>query len=177
MEFTTLFTPTNISSESRARAFLWLTYHYLESSSTDLDDYDTIKSTGNPFCDTQRPGKAPAFVRLTPEEQEKENVDSEEEKALGAKLVEQRLSIINAQAASKGNKDKTSTVPTEDDESLASGSELKGKGKSRGNPKGPKEKKASGNNLRKDTLKEQAWDIEYPPHKPIDDDAFSDSKC
>jgi Ino eighty subunit 1 len=101
LDFLDLFLPIQFSSSSRARAFLWLIYYYLEfpSSSVSLpdeDDYDgdgSSASATNPFADKyalRHPGKIPLLKTLTPEEMASENVDSEEEKLWGEKMLLQR---------------------------------------------------------------------------------------
>ncbi|KAF7789895.1 hypothetical protein EIP86_000843 [Pleurotus ostreatoroseus] len=75
------FSPINISSESRARAFLWLLYHYHEAPSR------------NPFDDEasrKRPGIIPTLETLSDEEAKLENVDTPEEIEWGRKMTEQR---------------------------------------------------------------------------------------
>lgn len=70
--FLDLFLPhKKTSSEDRARVFLWLIYHYLESSAAP-----------NPFDDDysrKTPGRAPSLRSLTDAELAKENVDTQEE--------------------------------------------------------------------------------------------------
>ncbi|KAG6897329.1 hypothetical protein C0992_002387 [Termitomyces sp. T32_za158] len=107
LDFTDLFICETLSSLSRARAFLWLCYHYLESSVEDSDDdYDNNDGPTNPFADSRR-GNIPTLVHLTDSEIAQENVDPEEENKLGEKLVLKRLEIVKAQGAkelSKHNK-------------------------------------------------------------------------
>ncbi|KAG6900160.1 hypothetical protein C0993_002089 [Termitomyces sp. T159_Od127] len=106
LDFTDLFLCETLSSLSRARAFLWLCYHYLESSVEDNDDDYDNDGPINPFADSRR-GNIPAFVHLSDTEIAKENVDSDEEKILADKLVLQRLEIVKTQGAkdlSKQNK-------------------------------------------------------------------------
>jgi hypothetical protein len=118
-DFVDLFLPIEASSLSRARVFLWLCYHYLESSSlsnSDEDDYDTPDTPdavvegqnlgNNPFCDPNRPGKPPSLNMLTTEEASLENVDSEEEKAIADRLVKQRVVFLQMQSLKDSNKDK-----------------------------------------------------------------------
>jgi len=80
-----LFLPINMSSSSRARAFLWLCYHYLESS-------DNSTNQRNPFDDPHvpHPHKIPPLVTLTPEEMEQENIDTEEELLWAERMTLQR---------------------------------------------------------------------------------------
>lgn len=85
LEWADLFTPVPYSSASRAQAFLWLCYHYLESN------------TGNPYADefaSTNPGLAPQLVPLTPEAMAAENVDASEELAWGVQMSEKRLEFL-----------------------------------------------------------------------------------
>jgi len=132
-EFLDLFLPIQVSSSSRARAFLWLIYHYLElpsssvSSSVGDDDYDgdgTSVPTTNPFADKHallHPGKIPLLKMLTPEEMELENVDEEEEKLWGEKMLSQRKEFQAKMDKAKDNK-KVATAAVEE---LAGPSERK----------------------------------------------------
>ena len=81
MDLLDFFCPVHISSESRARAFLWLCHHYYEGT------------TPNPFDDAQsrkKPGLIPVLETLSLEEAALENVDTAEEKAWGEKMTAQR---------------------------------------------------------------------------------------
>jgi Ino eighty subunit 1 len=85
LEWADLFTPVPYSSASRAQAFLWLCYHYLEST------------TGNPYADefaSNNPGLAPQLVPLTSEAMEAENVDTGEELAWGVQMAEKRREFL-----------------------------------------------------------------------------------
>lgn len=81
-----LFLPVDVSCKARARAFLWLCFHYLESP------------TGpNPFDDEyseEHAGKAPLLPRISEEERNLENVDTPDEIAWGEKMVEQRKTFL-----------------------------------------------------------------------------------
>ena len=73
-----------LSSKSRARAFLWLVWWYLES---DFSDQDALN---NPFGKGQEgegtdgpPIRVPSFEHLTETQADLENVDTEEEKQYG----------------------------------------------------------------------------------------------
>ena len=77
-----LFGPINVSSSSRAQAFLWLCFHYLDPSSP------------NPFADEfaqRNPGKLPLLKVITQDEMDAENVDTENEKQLVDRMIAQRL--------------------------------------------------------------------------------------
>ncbi|KAG6911809.1 hypothetical protein DXG01_000056 [Tephrocybe rancida] len=115
LDFTDLFVRENISSLSRARAFLWLCYHYLESPIEDTDDdYDDDTPT-NPFADSRR-GNLPTFIFLSDIEIIEENMDPDEEKVLAEKLVVQRLEILKTQGAKESARQNktTSTSATRD---------------------------------------------------------------
>ncbi|KAI0036678.1 hypothetical protein K488DRAFT_40692 [Vararia minispora EC-137] len=97
VEFIDLFLPTNISSACRARAFLWMIFHYHEGSSIP-----------NPFGDDyslQYPGKVPWLQRMTVEEQQLENRDPPEEIEWGKKMAHQR-SLFLQELVSGGESDK-----------------------------------------------------------------------
>jgi Ino eighty subunit 1 len=82
VEFLDLFLPTNIASECRARAFLWLIFHYHEG-----------QDIPNPFADAYSqkfPNKVPWLRRMTVEEQQLENRDTPEELVWGKKMGQQR---------------------------------------------------------------------------------------
>ncbi|KAK0505888.1 hypothetical protein EDD18DRAFT_9523 [Armillaria luteobubalina] len=145
LEFIDLFLPVDVSSASRARAFLWLCYHFHEATSAvNEDDYDTEVLSVNPFCDSHRPVKAPAFVMITRAEAEKENVDTEEEVARAEKSVSHRNDIIN-----KASTMSTSKVVHNDEGNVP---EVKPKGKrNTGVPMTLKEKKE----------RKALWDKQY----------------
>ena len=104
----------HFSSESRARAFLWLLYHYHEAPSP------------NPFDDEQsrrHPGLVPHLEPLSAEEASLENVDTPDEKAWGAKMSDQRRIFL-------ANKD---ALMIEDDGLKSKGRSMKrGRGRGRG---------------------------------------------
>ena len=83
-----------LSSKSRAKAFLWLIWHYLES------DFSPAMALQNPFGagrvgnEGTDPFKVPSFEHLTEEQAEAENVDTEEEKAYGETKRLERIRIL-----------------------------------------------------------------------------------
>ncbi|THU94854.1 hypothetical protein K435DRAFT_724244 [Dendrothele bispora CBS 962.96] len=143
VDFADLFLPIAVSSLSRARVFLWLCYHHLEApSSTNDDDYDSDATvTENPFSDSNRPGKAPALIMLTPEEVALENVDPDDEKQLGDKLITQRAQFVQAQSAKESNKSGNKAAG-DDAESVVSVDSVKPK-----TARTPKEKKNTKSSL------------------------------
>ncbi|KAH7883773.1 hypothetical protein F5I97DRAFT_1930008 [Phlebopus sp. FC_14] len=82
LNFLDLFLPINISSADRARAFLWLVYHYLEGPD-QLNPFDDDHSR-------QNPGKVPRLPRLSDAEMPEENVDTPEEIEWGEVMSAQR---------------------------------------------------------------------------------------
>lgn len=88
-----------MTSESRARAFLWLCHHYYEAT------------LPNPFDDAhsrKKPGHVPALETLSSEEAALENVDTPEEKEWGEKMTAQRKVFM-------ANKDKLDDIAPEDE--------------------------------------------------------------
>jgi len=90
-DFFDLFTRSTLSSKTRADAFLWLIWWYLES------DFSTEASQANPFgrgtagSESTKPIMVPRLDVLTDDEANAENVDTEEERAFGvAKRLERR---------------------------------------------------------------------------------------
>ena len=142
VDFLDLFLRTDISSASRAQAFLWLCYNYLESPSSSDDDYDEDSgSTSNPFSDPAKQPSPPSFSFLTEEEMAQENQESAEDIAMTDKLVSQRSRIIQTQSVKDSAKGSTKasvsgSVAGDDDDTPASvvGDEPKAKGKQRAAP-------------------------------------------
>ena len=90
IDFLDLFLPVKFSSPSRARAFLWLAFHYHEAPST------------NPFDGLHaRQRLVPDLVPLTDEEFELENVDPEDERNYAKKMTKLRIEFLakNARAS------------------------------------------------------------------------------
>jgi Ino eighty subunit 1 len=97
LNFLDLFLPANISSSDRARAFLWLIFHYLEEPNAP-----------NPFDDDysrkhQHLEKIPRLRRLTEAEQKLENVDTPEEIEWGQKMSSQRNTFLHKLVSSTEN--------------------------------------------------------------------------
>ena len=86
LDFMDLFLPHPLSSPSRARAFLWLIFHYYQGS-----------QAVNPFADEhalKNPGKMPRIQRLTEEEMNMENIDMPEEIEWAKRKSAQRSVIL-----------------------------------------------------------------------------------
>ncbi|KAJ4486372.1 hypothetical protein J3R30DRAFT_3446227 [Lentinula aciculospora] len=86
VNFLDLFLPKALASPDRAKAFLWVIYHYLESDEPP-----------NPFDAPHTrpiPGKAPYMRPLTHMEMIRENVDTAEELEWGRRMSAQRNSFL-----------------------------------------------------------------------------------
>ncbi|KAI0670060.1 hypothetical protein C8Q78DRAFT_976487 [Trametes maxima] len=86
VEFLDLFLPINLSSQSRARVFLWMMFHYLSGPDRP-----------NPFADEYsriNPGRVPRMRPLTREEQAQENVDPVDEIEWGKRMSTQRSNFL-----------------------------------------------------------------------------------
>ncbi|KJA26146.1 hypothetical protein HYPSUDRAFT_133643, partial [Hypholoma sublateritium FD-334 SS-4] len=92
LDFLDLFLRAEVSSASRAQAFLWLCFNYLEAPSSE-DEYDEAPPT-NPFADPAKPAAPPPFTLLTADEVLRENQDPPEDTAMAEKLVAQRNRIM-----------------------------------------------------------------------------------
>jgi hypothetical protein len=102
-----LFLPHPLSSPSRAKAFLWLVFHYYQGPQAP-----------NPFADEyaqKNPGKMPRIQRLTEEEMKTENVDLSEEVEWAKRKSAQRSIIlrdlIETEELEKKAKGKPSPLP------------------------------------------------------------------
>ena len=94
-DFFDLVIRSTLSSRSRAKAFLWLVWWYLES------DFSEHAALNNPFgrgLPGDEPGslpiKVPAFEHLTEEQANAENIDTEEEKVYGEMKRLERKQIL-----------------------------------------------------------------------------------
>jgi Ino eighty subunit 1 len=86
VEFVDLFLPISISSMARAKAFLWMIFHYHEGP-----------NMANPFADDharRNPGKVPWLLRLSRDEQTQENIDPPEELEWGRKMAQARSRFL-----------------------------------------------------------------------------------
>ncbi|KAJ6627196.1 hypothetical protein B0H10DRAFT_2210592 [Mycena sp. CBHHK59/15] len=181
MEFLDLFLPNDASSESRARAFLWLCYRYHEGPSAGPDDdYDGDAAGLNPFSDPGSPGKMPRLVILTPGKVAVENLDSEEEKALASRLVAQRETVMRDHLLKESFKEsKAKALP--DGESPAKAKSKRGGANAKAGPSTPSKRKAQTSRGPGNYIKEEA-DLEREGHylksldlmnanEPIDSDS------
>ncbi|KAK4169072.1 hypothetical protein QBC43DRAFT_227531 [Cladorrhinum sp. PSN259] len=95
-EFHDLVMKTNFSSESRAKAFLWIMWFYLESDFTEEGCDENPFGAGVDYgLDVANQG-VPRLVEMTPEEEEQENIDPEEEIVFGHLKQQTRAKIIEA---------------------------------------------------------------------------------
>jgi Ino eighty subunit 1 len=104
IDFLDLFLPIKLSSPSRARAFLWLAFHYHEAPSANPFDDDYAKS---------HLGFIPELIPLSGEEFEKENVDPEDERDYATKMTKMRMEFLakNAQGGEGNNPRDRKGVP------------------------------------------------------------------
>jgi len=130
LDFIDIFLRTDISSLSRAHAFLWLCYHYLEAPSADRDNNYDEDGPSNPFADHRR-SNMPSFVFLSQVETRLENNDPPEEIALADKLVAQRAEILRSHGEKESNKAliTASAMTLEGDEEVPGNTETKKKGR------------------------------------------------
>jgi len=93
-DFFDLVMKSGLSSRSRATAFLWLMWWYLES------DFSTKDALANPYGPGRRsrdaderemPIKCPQFEYLTDEQAQKENVDTQDEVDFGELKRKERV--------------------------------------------------------------------------------------
>ncbi|VDC01877.1 unnamed protein product [Peniophora sp. CBMAI 1063] len=115
------FTPVPFSSSSRARAFLWLVYHY----------YQCTEGTPNPFTgpdvSTSNSATIPPLSDLTQPEQDLENIDTPDELVYGEKMHKFRVDFMARTA------EDAASVATE-----AGGADTGGAGKAKGKGRGKK---------------------------------------
>jgi Ino eighty subunit 1 len=90
MDFYDLVMRTTLSSKSRAKAFLWLVWLYLESNFTDQDCLGNPFGHGKPNREKTKSCCVPDFEYLTEEQAVVENVDTAEETAFGELKQEER---------------------------------------------------------------------------------------
>jgi Ino eighty subunit 1 len=95
-DFYDLIMKEDMSSVSRARAFLWLMWFYLESDFTEEGAEENPFGPGVDYDVDVRNQGVPRFDYLTKEEEEAENVDTPEEKEYGFAKMRERKRIIEA---------------------------------------------------------------------------------
>ncbi|CAM1508355.1 Fc.00g052030.m01.CDS01 [Cosmosporella sp. VM-42] len=98
-EFHDLIMKTQYSSESRARAFLWLMWFYLESDFTEEGCEENPFGPGVDYgLDVANQG-VPKLVEMTEAEKKEENVDTQEEIDFGKAKQKTRAKILEADQA------------------------------------------------------------------------------
>ena len=98
-DFYDLIMRTNLSSASRATAFLWLMWFYLESDFTEEGADENPFGPGVDYDLDVRNQGVPRFEVLSKEEEEAENFDSPEEVNYGYDKMYERKRIIEADQA------------------------------------------------------------------------------
>lgn len=98
-DFYDLLMRTSLSSQSRATAFLWLMWFYLESDFTEEGAEENPFGPGVDYDVDVRNQGVPRFKYLTPEEEALENVDTPEEIEYGQSKMKERKRIIEADQA------------------------------------------------------------------------------
>ncbi|CAK7228779.1 hypothetical protein SCUCBS95973_006996 [Sporothrix curviconia] len=94
-EFHDLIMKTNLSSQSRAMAFLWIVWFYLESDFTEEGCEENPFGAGVDYgVDVANQG-VPHMVELTPEEEADENIDTPTERAFGLSRKALRAKILH----------------------------------------------------------------------------------
>lgn len=98
-EFHDLIMKTNFTSHSRAMAFLWLMWFYLESDFTEEGCDENPFGPGVDYgLDVANQG-VPELKQMTPEEKASENVDTPEEIEFGREKQKTRSKILEADQA------------------------------------------------------------------------------
>ncbi|CAG8950633.1 hypothetical protein HYFRA_00002842 [Hymenoscyphus fraxineus] len=98
-DFYDLIMRTSLSSKSRADAFLWLMWFYLESDFTEEGAEENPFGAGVDYGVDVRNQGVPQFVILTEEQEKLENVDTPEEVEYGQNKMRERKRIIEADQA------------------------------------------------------------------------------
>lgn len=98
-DFYDLIMRNSLSSKSRATAFLWLMWHYLESDFTEEGAAENPFGAGVDYGQDVSNQGVPRFEYLTEEQIARENVDSPEEIEYGQAKMKERKRIIEADQA------------------------------------------------------------------------------
>lgn len=98
-DFYDLIMRPTITSESRARAFLWLMWFYLESDFTEEGADENPFGAGVDYGQSLRNQGVPRFQYMPDEQVQKENVDTPEEIEYGQAKMKERRRIIEADQA------------------------------------------------------------------------------
>ncbi|KAK8038398.1 INO80 chromatin remodeling complex Ies1 [Apiospora phragmitis] len=95
-EFHDLIMKTNFTSASRATAFLWLMWFYLESDFTEEGCSENPFGAGVVYNSKLANQEVPRLASMTPEEEDQENIDPQTEIDFGHGKEAQRANIIAA---------------------------------------------------------------------------------
>lgn len=98
-DFYDLIMRTSLSSKSRATAFLWLMWFYLESDFTEEGAAENPFGPGVDYGTQVSNQGVPRFIHLTDEQVELENIDTPEEIEYGHAKMRERKRIIEADQA------------------------------------------------------------------------------
>ncbi|CAJ2507772.1 Uu.00g089580.m01.CDS01 [Anthostomella pinea] len=98
-EFHDLIMKTNYTSQSRARAFLWLMWQYLESDFTEEGCEENPFGPGVDYGNDVANQGVPRMVEMSEEDEARENIDSQEEIDFGREKQSHRTKIIAADQA------------------------------------------------------------------------------
>lgn len=98
-DFYDLIMLPTLTSESRARAFLWLMWFYLESDFTEEGAEENPFGAGVDYGQSLRNQGVPRFQYMSDEQVQKENVDTPEEIEYGHAKMKERRRIIEADQA------------------------------------------------------------------------------
>ncbi|KAI2643336.1 hypothetical protein GGS21DRAFT_542050 [Xylaria nigripes] len=98
-EFHDLIMKTNYTSKSRARAFLWLMWQYLESDFTEEGCEENPFGAGVDYELGLANQGVPRMEEMTPDEEARENIDAPDEIEFGREKQAQRGQIIAADQA------------------------------------------------------------------------------
>ncbi|KAI0540967.1 hypothetical protein GGR58DRAFT_458526 [Xylaria digitata] len=98
-EFHDLIMKTNYTSASRAKAFLWLMWQYLESDFTEEGCEENPFGAGVDYELGLANQGVPRMIEMTADEEARENIDSPEEVEFGREKQSHRAKIIAADQA------------------------------------------------------------------------------
>ena len=93
-DFFDLVMRSTLSSRSRAKAFLWLIWFYLESDFTPKSAEENPFGKGQSEAPGEPPFKVPPFEYLTDEQADAENIDTQSEKEYGEMKRLERKHIL-----------------------------------------------------------------------------------
>ncbi len=99
LEFHDLVMKTKYSSKTRARAFLWLMWFYLESDFTEEGCDENPFGPGVDYGTDVANQGVPRLEEMTPDEEASENIDPKEELDFGREKQNHRAKIIAADQA------------------------------------------------------------------------------